>query len=103
MSADLDALAVRMLQPAAQLVPAVQAGNASRAHAVLERLDLVELRALAVVLADWAPDPSAELLRRVTHVRLLCQSGEAARIRHRAFASRQELAEVRVIGANGIA
>jgi hypothetical protein len=55
MSADLDDLAARMILPAAQLVPAVQAEKHAETHTMLERLDVMELRALVVVLATWVP------------------------------------------------
>lgn len=57
MNADtLDDLAQQMLWPATKLVAAVHDNDTRTSHAVLTRLDTVELRALAVVLASLVPD-----------------------------------------------
>lgn len=53
---DLDALAERMLPPAATLVVAVHDHDIPTAHAMLEPLGVLELRALAVTLAALVPD-----------------------------------------------
>lgn len=52
----LDDLAERMLSSATQLVCAVQDYDTRDAHTLLSRLDVLELRALAVVLAALVPD-----------------------------------------------
>lgn len=52
----LDELAERMLPSATQLVCAVQDYDTRDAHRLLSGLDVLELRALAVVLAAMVPD-----------------------------------------------
>ncbi|MFI6296794.1 helix-turn-helix domain-containing protein [Nonomuraea sp. NPDC050790] len=91
---DLDDLVERMAVPAAGLVAAVQGENVDHAHAVLSALTALELRALAVRLADWAPGPAVEVLQRLSETRHWCKSGEAGRIRHQALLSRPEIAVV---------
>lgn len=52
----LDDLAERMLAPATRLVCAVQDHDVDDAHRLLSGLDVLELRALAVVMAALVPD-----------------------------------------------
>ncbi|TMS00135.1 hypothetical protein [Nonomuraea basaltis] len=59
MSADLDELVDQMLGPATRLVCAVQDFDPEESHAILEPLDAVELRSLAVALAALVPDDMA--------------------------------------------
>lgn len=56
---DLDGLAERMLGPATKLVISVHRANAAETHLVLGSLSVLELRALAVVLANLVPDDHA--------------------------------------------
>ncbi|TMR11049.1 hypothetical protein ETD86_37015 [Nonomuraea turkmeniaca] len=69
MSDVLDDLAERMILPAARLVPAVQDLDESETQAILSSLSLLELRALAVVLASLVPadDPAMELFTTWMH------------------------------------
>ncbi|MET9339233.1 helix-turn-helix transcriptional regulator [Nonomuraea sp. NPDC003804] len=92
MTARLDDLAEQMLGPASRLIRAVRERDVAEAHDVLGALDVLELRALAVRLADIAPVAGVDRFQRVTEVRHLCRTGEAAKLRHRAQASRGELA-----------
>ncbi|MEV0994614.1 hypothetical protein [Nonomuraea sp. NPDC050202] len=59
MSGDLDALVEQMLNPATRLVCAVHDFDADESHAILEPLDSIELRSLAVALAALVPDDMA--------------------------------------------
>lgn len=56
---DLDALVEQMLRPATRLVCAVQDFDQQESRAILEPLDAMELRALAVALAALVPDDQA--------------------------------------------
>ena len=60
---NLDVLAEQMILPACRLVPAVQDGDADQVDAIVSPLSLLELRALAVVLASLVPaeDPAIGL------------------------------------------
>lgn len=63
MSDHLDVLAEEMILPACRLVAAVQGRAADEAASILETLSVLELRALAVVLAELVPadDPAMDL------------------------------------------
>lgn len=56
---DLDELVGRMLGPATRLVCAVQDFDPEESHAILEPLDAIQLRSLAVALAALVPDDMA--------------------------------------------
>lgn len=83
MSAVLDELAEQMILPAARLVPAVQDGDALKAHLILGAMTVLELRALAVVLASMVPadDPAMELFTTWMH--------QSAPVPPRAISSRE--------------
>jgi hypothetical protein len=59
MSDYLDDLAEQMLAPATRLVMAVHDGDTTTSHDVLSRLNVIELRTLAVALAALVPDDQA--------------------------------------------
>lgn len=59
MSAHLDDLAEQMMGPATRLVVAVHDDDADTSHDVLARLNVIELRTLAVALAALVPDDQA--------------------------------------------
>lgn len=63
MSGHLDDLADQMILPACRLVAAVQDRDVDSVTQVVERLSVLELRALAVVLAELVPadDPAMGL------------------------------------------